>query len=125
VATCLDVAQASLPAQFNGKPTTPLAGVSLVPALAGKPINRTSPIFWEHEGNRAVRDGKWKLVAMGVKGPWELYDVEVDRTETHDLAAKDPDRAKAMAAQWQKWAEASNVLPLNPWDTAAAAPAAE
>jgi arylsulfatase len=121
MATCLDVAHARMPEQFNGKPPAPPAGISLVPALSGKPLARTTPIFFEHEGNRAVRDGKWKLVAKGVKGAWELYDVEADRTESNDLAAKDPERATAMAAQWQAWAEANNVLPLNPWDTAAGA----
>jgi arylsulfatase len=113
-----------MPKETNGKPTTPLAGVSLLPALAGKPLERKEPIFWEHEGNRAVRDGKWKLVAKGVKGAWELYDIEADRTEMHDLSAKEPVRARTMAAQWEQWAQTHNVLPLNPWDTGVA-PGAE
>ena len=60
MATAADVGQA--------KDDKPIDGVSLVPAFAGKPLNRPKPIFWEHEGNRAVRDGKWKLVATGAKG---------------------------------------------------------
>ena len=115
VATCLEAAGAALPKEFNGKPTLPLEGVSLLPAFAGAPLSRERPIFFEHEGNRAVRDGKWKLVAKGVKGAWELYDIDADRTEMNDLAAKHPQRVEAMADAWRKWAEAKDVLPLVPW----------
>ncbi len=115
MATFVELAGATYPAEKAGKPVPPLAGVSLIPALAGKPLARKAPLFWEHEGNRAVRDGKWKLVAKGQEGAWELYDMEADRTETNDLAAKEPERAKAMAAQWQQWAENNQVLPLGAW----------
>ena len=57
-----------------------MEGVSLRPAFAGQPLERKQPIFWEHEGNKAVRDGHWKLVQKW-HGPWELYDIEADRTE--------------------------------------------
>ncbi len=126
VATCVQLAGVTFPAEFNGKPTTPLQGVSFAPTFepGGKATVRGRPIFFEHEGNRAVRDGRWKLVAKGVKGAWELYDMEADRTEMQDLAATEPQRAKAMAAAWQQWAETSNVLPLVPWAEPAAAGAA-
>jgi arylsulfatase A-like enzyme len=114
MATCLDVAGASYPAEFAGEKIRPLEGVSLRPAFAGKKLARTQPIFWEHEGNRAVRDGKWKLVAKGPRGAWELYDMEKDRTETHNLASSEPKRAKAMAAQWDAWAARAHALPW-PW----------
>jgi arylsulfatase A-like enzyme len=91
-----------------------LEGVSLVPAFAGKRLRREQPIFWEHEGNRAVRDGKWKLVAKENK-PWELYDMEKDRTETHNLASKNPRKVNELSAQWDRWAERANVLPLGTW----------
>src|SRR5688500_6044014 len=86
MATCLELADAPFPREFNGKPTTPLQGVSLAPLFRGQPVARPAPIFFEHEGNRAVRDGKWKLVAKGEKSPWELYDIQADRSEMHDLA---------------------------------------
>jgi arylsulfatase len=92
-----------------------MEGVSLMPAFRGESLDRKQSIFFEHEGNRAVRDGKWKLVAKSAKGKWELYDMEADRTEMHDLAVSDPARVKAMAAQWREWAKRANVLPLNPW----------
>jgi arylsulfatase len=116
-ATIAELAGASFPAEFNGQKATPLQGISLARAfVAGGTIPpRGKPIFFEHEGNRAMRDDTWKLVAKGVKGPWELYDVVADRTEMHDLAKQQPERVKAMADAWQKWAEQSNVLPLLPW----------
>ena len=113
--TCLALSGAAYPAQVNGEATAPLQGASLLPALAGGRLERRGAIYWEHEGNRAVRDGQWKLVAKGSDGPWELYDMSADRAELHDLAARHPDRARELAAQWQRWAERSNVLPLNPF----------
>ena len=112
--TFIELAGAAFPQQFNGKATRPLHGVSLLPAFRGGTLARQQPIFFEHEGNRAVRDGKWKLVAKGAKGAWELYDIDADRTEMHDLASQEPDRVKAMSQKWQTWAEATHVLPLNP-----------
>ncbi len=110
MATCADVAGTEYPSSYNGHKIIPLEGKSLVPAFADNPIKREA-IYWEHEGNRAIRVGKWKLVAKGKKGPWELYDLDADRTETDNLAAVHPDRVKQMVAMWQHWAERANVLP--------------
>jgi len=111
MATCLDVAGAGYPAENSGEAVQPLEGVSLRPALAGQSLGRRTPIFFEHEGNRAVRDGRWKLVAKGPAGRWELYDMDADRTELNDLAAEQPERVAAMAMQWEAWAERTGVLP--------------
>jgi arylsulfatase len=91
-----------------------IAGVNMAPLLAGKKARR-GPIFWEHEGSRAVRDGKWKLTAVAPEGAWELYDIEADRTEMNNLAAGEPDRVKRMAAQWERWAVENQVVPWI-WD---------
>ncbi len=110
MATCLDVAGAKYPGEFHGQPITPLEGRSLVPAFADQPVERDG-LFWEHEGNRAVRVGDWKLVAKGPAGPWELYDLRADRTEMNDLAAQQADKVKQLAAQWEAWAKRAHVLP--------------
>lgn len=115
MATCLALSGATYPRVVNGRSTTPPEGVSLLPALRGEPLNRTAPIAWEHEGNRAIRVGDWKLVAKGEGGPWELYDLTSDRAESQDLAGVQPERVRDLAAQWQRWAERCHVLPLNPF----------
>jgi arylsulfatase len=122
MATCVDLAGAPYPSHFAGHEIRPLEGVSLVPAFLGQSLARAQPIFFEHEGNRAVRDGQWKLVAKGPAGPWELYDMVADRTETHDLAAQQPERVARMVAQWQAWADRAGVLPWI-WEPAYGEPA--
>jgi arylsulfatase len=67
-------------------------------------------MFWEHEGNGAMRDGKWKLVRDYPRS-WELYDMEADRTETRDLASQYPERVAAMKQQYEAWAQRCGVLP--------------
>lgn len=114
MATCVDVAGAAYPQEHRGQVIKPMEGTSLRPAFAGKALARAKPLAWEHEGNRAIRDGKWKLVAKE-NGPWELYDIETDRSELHDRAADQPERVKAMSAAWDAWAQRADVLPLGAW----------
>ena len=64
MATCLDVSGAQYPQEFKGQTIKPLQGKSLLPVFKGAPLEREA-IYWEHEGNRAVRVGDWKLVAKG------------------------------------------------------------
>ena len=114
MATCVDVAGASYPTTRKGKPVTPLEGMSLQPILEGKTRGGHEAIYWEHEGNRAVRAGKWKLVSRH-PGEWELYDLEADRTELNNLAATHPANAKELAAMYGRWAKRARVLP---WEEA-------
>ena len=110
MATCVDLAGASYPKTFKGEKITPMSGRSLRPVM-----NRTSEsgrlLFWEHEGNAAVRDGDWKLVRAGIGGAWELFNLKSDRTEQHSLVSEHPAEAKRLEAAWTSWAKASNVLP--------------
>lgn len=107
--TFLELAGAAYPAALAGRALTPLAGQSLVPALrGGPPAPRT--LAWEHEGNRAIRVGDWKLVAAFGQ-PWELHDLARDRAETQNLAATQPDKVRELAAVWQAWADRVGVVP--------------
>lgn len=111
MATAVDVSGAKYPTEFAGHATLPMEGVSLRPAFTGQSLERQQPIFWEHEGNKAVRDGRWKLVQKW-HGPWELYDLEADRTEQHNVLAEHSDIAARLAAAWDAWAKRSFV---DPW----------
>ena len=108
--TCIDLADADYPATYAGNDITPVAGRSLKPIFGGKTFDRPEGLFWEHQGNAAVRDGKWKLVRAHKK-PWSLYDLEADRTELNDLAKTDPDRVERMKSMWQTWAERVGAEP--------------
>jgi arylsulfatase len=115
LATAIDLAGADYPAKVGEHSIKPLEGVSLRSALQGKDIKRGNPIFFEHEGNRAVRDGEWKLVSKGVNSPWELYDMEEDRTEMNNLISEQPDIATRMIAQYDDWAQRAGVVPFGSW----------
>jgi len=118
MATCLDVAGVSYPETMNGARVTPLEGKSLAPVFAtGKRMGHPA-IYWEHEGNRAVRQGRWKLVSRFVDkerkhGQWELYDLEADRTESKNLAASNGAKLRKLTALYDAWAKRAGVVS---WD---------
>jgi len=102
--TFLELAGAKYPKTFNGHDSLPVEGKSTVSLLNGASREPHRRLFWEWAGNRAVREGDWKLVwDKGVK-KWELYDLSKDRTETFDLAEKHPDRVEASSSAWFAWA---------------------
>ena len=107
--TILEVAQAAFPTEWNGRATLSPEGESLLPAFAGSPLP-DRVIFWEHEGNRAVRQGRWKLVSQ-FPGEWELYDMVADRSELKDLAAQYPERVAGLAALYDAWAQRVGAQP--------------
>jgi arylsulfatase len=109
--TVAQLAGASYPANYEGHAILPMEGRSMVPAFAGQKLTRGNPIFWEHEGNRAVRDGNWKLVARW-GAPWELYDMSVDRSETSNVAGAHADIVARMARQYEDYAVRGFV---DPW----------
>ena len=118
MATCVDVAGARYPETYAGERITPLEGKSLRPILETGSRAGHEAIFWEHEGNRAVRQGQWKLISRH-PGAWELYDLEADRTEIEDLAARHPERAASMLKLYQNWAARAQV---EPWQKVVDAP---
>ena len=109
--TLLEAAGVSALRTRAGVELVPLAGTSMLHALRGGNAV-PHPLFWEHIGNAAMRDGQWKVVREH-GGRWELYDLEVDRSEQHDLAGEQPERLQAMVSSWQQWAESVGVLPRN------------
>jgi arylsulfatase A-like enzyme len=109
MATVLDISSTAYPQQRDGKPLPALEGTSLMSVFNGD-IAERAPMFWEHEGNAAVRIGNWKLVRK-YPDPWELYDMAQDRTETRDLAAQYPDRVADMRARYDEWATRCGVIP--------------
>lgn len=113
MATAVDVAKAEYPQRFHDTAIQPMEGTSLIPAALGETITREA-LYWEHEGNRAIRVGDYKLVAKGKNGPWELYNIARDRSEQHDLSQQEPERVRRMSQQWQAYAERARVLPLDP-----------
>lgn len=115
MATSVDLAEATYPIKYKGNDIVPTSGKSLRPLFQESPKRiHTEPIFWEHEGNKAVRLGKYKLVEKwdkDAKDNWELYDMEKDRTETDNLIESLPEKAEEMIALYDDWASKSNVLP--------------
>lgn len=107
--TLLDAAGATYPAERHGVPVPPAEGRSMLAELNGA-ISEDRDLFWEHEGNCAVRSGDWKLVRKyGL--PWELYDISVDRAEAHDVAGQHPDLVGDLASRYDAWAERCGVIP--------------
>ncbi len=116
MATCVDVAGAKYPAVYHGNDIQPMEGVSLMPAFRNLPLHRGA-LFWEHEGNRAVRVGDWKAVAKGqakdreLPVRWELYNIVKDRNEERDLAAKRPELLATLTRLWDGYAYRTGVFP--------------
>lgn len=109
MATILDITGASWPDDRGGQAVPACEGVSMAPAFDADTA-RDGMMFWEHEGNAAVRDGKWKLVRR-YPGDWELYDMQADRTELNDLAPDRPEQVARMADAYDAWADRCGVIP--------------
>lgn len=112
--TFYQLAGVQYPAKYKGINTNPLTGKSLVPLLTGQTdkVSRGEPLFWERGGNKAVRDGDWKLVALN-EGKYELYNIAKDRAENNDLAAQYPDIVQKLKQQYEVWAQKNDVVDYN------------
>jgi arylsulfatase len=114
--TLLEVAGASYPQSAGGHELPPLVGKSWVKLLAGEePALRTAQDYlaWEVFGNRALRQGDWKLrwqfKPFG-KGDWELFNLANDPSERNDLASQHPDRLRSLTALWDEYVKANDVI---------------
>lgn len=118
MATCIEVSGASYPKTYKENEIKPMEGISLVPVFKGQTIERDA-LYWEHEKNCAIRVGKWKLVGKGLltnNGPdikkWELYNMEVDRSELNNLAKSHPEKVQVLHDKFVAYCKRANVLPL-------------
>jgi arylsulfatase len=107
--TLIELSDGRYPESSGGQSILPLEGKSLLPILRRRERKPHEALSWALYGNRAIRQGDWKLVWGASDKRWELYDLSADRTETNDLASQDPQRVKAMAAAWERWAEECEV----------------
>lgn len=108
--TCLNLAGHEYPREFAGNQLDPLDGKDFRPLMEGGRTDPKRVIFWEHEGNRAVRRGDWKLVSLHKK-PWELYDLSTDPFETHNVVDQRPERVTEFKQLYKNWAAAHGVRP--------------
>lgn len=95
--------------ELGGHAIQPAQGESLLSLLTGKDWRREQPIFFEHEGNCAIRLGNFKLVKQHAQA-WELYDMDADRTELNNLFGSNVLMEKELLAQYTDWAEKTGVL---------------
>ncbi len=113
VPTILELVGAKPTQSLDGKTGPPLHGKSIAPLFAREGTVRRDYLWWFHSGNRAIRLGDWKLVATGEAGNWELYDLSNDRAESHDLAAKHPEKVRQLEQEWTKHLEEFRELAKN------------
>ncbi|MDR3367349.1 MAG: arylsulfatase [Prevotellaceae bacterium] len=112
MATCLDVANAKYPTSYKGNEIIPLEGISFLPLLQAGERKRHDLIGFEHFHEKALVSGdKWKIVQRPGKGAWELYNLNTDRTELHDLSGQYPEKLKELVELYAEWAERCMVVP--------------
>jgi len=109
MATCTDVAGATYPSTFKDQAITPLEGKSLAPIFRTGTRPGHDALYWEHEGTRAIRQGPWKLVAVN-RQDWELYNLEADRTEMHNLVEQHPEKAGELKGLYEAWCKKCGVV---------------
>jgi arylsulfatase len=100
--TILEITGAEYPKTYHSERINPVDGVSLLPLIRGGEVQRNEPLFWQWQNGKAIRKGKWKLVSDN-NGPWELYNMESDQTETNNLIDESQEIAKDLEVHWDKW----------------------
>ena len=117
MATCVDLSGAAYPKNYNGHEIQAMEGQSLAASFQSN-VKEDRLLTWEHYQNRAIRQGKWKLVKLKYKtsrkkvlGDWELYDIEKDRSELNDLVKDNPEKAKELETLWERHAHRTKIYP--------------
>jgi arylsulfatase len=110
MATCIDVAGTKYPGAWPGIELEPLQGRSLVPIFRGEEREPHEDLYFQFSGNRALRKGPWKIVSHR-RGKWELYNIDEDGTEMHDLADQKPELVQNLAIRWQVGAKRDRLKP--------------
>ena len=112
MATCIELGRAVYPAIYNGKQIRPMEGRSLVPVLQGEMRNPHEYLGFEHFNEKALisKDG-WKIVQPGKNAAWELYNLNEDRTEMHNVATRYPEKLEQLVKAYEQWAERCLVVP--------------
>ncbi|MDR1722752.1 MAG: arylsulfatase, partial [Tannerella sp.] len=112
MATCIDVAGAEYPKEYNGNKIIPMEGLSLVPVMTKGSREGHAELGFEHFGEKALysNDG-WKIIQAGKHGEWELYNLNDDRTEMHNLANERPEKIDELKVRYKEWAERTMVVP--------------
>lgn len=104
--TCLELAGADYPKEYDGHKITPMDGKPLTPILKGKQWEGHDQLFFEHVGGKAMLKDDWKIVSLRKNNdPWHLYNIADNPTETKNLADKYPEKVKEMGRAWRSWAK--------------------
>ncbi len=112
MATCVDLSKADYPSLYNGHEIIPMEGKSLLPILKSGTRDGHDYLGFEHFKERAfiAKDG-WKIIRQGDSRPWELYNLNNDRSEQHDLADTNPQKLQELILEYENWAERCLVEP--------------
>lgn len=107
--TILEAAGAEYPSTYGGRDIPPMEGQSLMPLLKGGWFDDSRAIITEHEGNKMLRKGKWKIVQEYKEEDWLLYDISADPTEMHDRSADHPDILNSLKQEYYSISERTKV----------------
>ncbi|QHI70378.1 arylsulfatase [Tichowtungia aerotolerans] len=117
MATCLDLCDGTYPQTYKGNEIQPMEGISFSPVFQGGQREDPEVLAWEHFANRGILCGKWKLVSQtddnwthAKPGPWELYNLDDDRTESSDLAKQMPEKVAELVSRYDEWAKRVGVV---------------
>ncbi|MCA8988728.1 MAG: arylsulfatase [Planctomycetaceae bacterium] len=123
--TLLSVAGLTYPTEYEGEPLEPVPGQDLSGLFGGKEVAEPEYLFWEHQGHKAIRSGRWKLVTARGPEPWELYDLATDRSELQNVAEQNPQIVARLATAWQKEALRQGVVEWSTFPQAHQKPGAD